>query len=172
MRDRPLIYLDSDVYLDLVTRNEELDKSSGCPRWQSAKVVFEGIQAGHARMVLSPLIEAEVLVNGKTQDRTSRSPRVADMLRSWFGSPNTLWVDIDRFLVGEAVRLRQEYGKHHVGSKPFRSADALHLAAALRARCDYFMTHDQGFPIGMTVEGMEVSRPDIVWQETLPFAED
>ncbi|MFC0861897.1 type II toxin-antitoxin system VapC family toxin [Sphaerimonospora cavernae] len=171
MRDCPLIYPDSDMYLDLITRNEALHKKTGQPRWLSAKAVFEGIEVGYARMAVSPLIEAEVLINGSTRERSARSPRVAEMLGTWFTSPQTLWVDIDRFLVREALRLREEYGRFHQGSKPFKSADALHLAAALRAKCRYFMTHDEGFPIGMAVDGMEVIRPEVVWPEPLPFEE-
>ncbi|MEU9884852.1 PIN domain-containing protein [Sphaerisporangium sp. NPDC051017] len=163
----PLLYVDSDVYLDLVTRNEVLNKATKVARWESARVVFEAVAAGHARLAASPLIEAEVMVNGATLERSKSSKRVAELLATWFASPRTLWVDIDRFLVRDAVRLREEYGKSHVGPKPFKSADALHLAAALRARAHYFMTHDEGFPIGTVIDGVEVIRPAVVWQETL-----
>jgi predicted nucleic acid-binding protein len=55
----------------------------------------------------------------------------------------------------------------HAGEKAFKSADALHLAAAQRARCQFFMTHDEGFPIGQVIDGFQITRPKIVWQETL-----
>jgi predicted nucleic acid-binding protein len=48
-----------------------------------------------------------------------------------------------------------------------KSADAIHLASAIRMDCHYFMTHDQGFPIGHTTEGVQVVRPQPVWQESL-----
>ena len=47
------------------------------------------------------------------------------------------------------------------------AADTLHLAAAVRLNADYFMTHDKGFPIGHNVEGVQVIRPGVVWQESL-----
>jgi predicted nucleic acid-binding protein len=169
--EAPRIYSDADVYLDLVTRNKELNKGNGEPRWKSAQILFEGIAAGRATMVASALSEAEVLLNGKTQERRARSQRVDEKLRTWFSSPSTIWVDIDRFLVRDAERLRVEYGPLRVGSRPFGPRDGLHFAAALRAKCDYFMTHDEGFPIGQVIEGMQVVRPHVVWQEML-FDED
>lgn len=167
MPERPRIYPDADIYFDLITRNEVLNKSTGEPRWKSAQVLFEGIASGRATMVASPLSEAEVLLNGKTQERRARSQRVEEKLQTWFTSPSTIWVDIDRFLVRDAARLRAEYGPLRVGPRAFGPRDGLHLAAAVRARCDYFMTHDEGFPIGQVIDGMKVVRPSVVWQETL-----
>ncbi len=36
-----------------------------------------------------------------------------------------------------------------------------------RLGADFFMTHDGGFPLGQRVDGMLVTRPDVVWQESL-----
>ena len=47
------------------------------------------------------------------------------------------------------------------------AADAIHLAAAIRGRCSYFMTHDEGFPLSQVIEGVDVRRPSVVWPETL-----
>lgn len=52
-------------------------------------------------------------------------------------------------------------------TKKMGAADALHLAAAVRLGCDFLMTHDGGFPHGHAVHGVQVIRPQIVWQETL-----
>ncbi|MEO3782849.1 PIN domain-containing protein [Actinocorallia sp. B10E7] len=74
---------------------------------------------------------------------------------------------MDRFLVRDAVRIKKEHGKNRTGEKSFKSADALHLAAARRAGCEYFVTHDEGFPIGGAIDGLQIIRPSVVWQETL-----
>jgi predicted nucleic acid-binding protein len=164
----PRIYPDANVYLDLITRNEDINKSTGEERWRGAVALFDGIFAREAEMIASPLIEAEVLCNGNARLRRERSTKVRERLQTWFIAPDTIWVDIDRYLVREAVRLRDSHGsQHEKGSKPFGATDALHLAAALRAKCDYFMTCDEGFPLGQTVDGMKIIRPGIVWQEKL-----
>ncbi|MEU8804775.1 PIN domain-containing protein [Spirillospora sp. NPDC048819] len=169
MPDRgPLIYIDSCVYLDLITRNEDPQAGTGEPRWNSAKRLFEAWHSGHILLAASPLIEAEVLCNGKTEERRQRSNNVEEMLRSWFTSPSVLWVDIDRFTAREAARLRDQYGHlHDEGKRPFGAADALHLAAACRAKCDYFMSQDGGFPFGHAIDKMKVERPKDVWDPTL-----
>ncbi|GAA0843599.1 hypothetical protein GCM10009525_59190 [Streptosporangium amethystogenes subsp. fukuiense] len=121
-------------------------------------------------MVASPLVEAEILCNGNARLHRERSEKVRELLRTWFIARGTLWVDINRYLVHEAIHLRDAYGsQHEKGSKPFGAANALHLAAALRAKCGYFMTCDEGFPLGQTIDGMKIIRPDIVWPEKLPL---
>lgn len=163
----PLIYADACVYLDLITRNEVPHEDTGEPRWQIARNLFEAVDDNRARLAASALIEAEVLCNGATQERRERSEQVAARLRTWFTSPETLWIDIDRFISREAARLTREYGHLREGDRRFRAADAMHLAAAIRANCDYLMTHDNGYPTKNEIEGVKVQRPAVVWAETL-----
>lgn len=163
----PLIYADTCIYIDLITRNEDPHKDTSEPRWKIARRLFQAVDDGHVRLAASALIEAEVLCNGMTQERRDRSDRVAALLRSWFNSPETLWIDIDRFIAREAARLSEEYGHLRVGKKRFAAADAMHLAAAVRAKCDYLMTHDNGYPSKQEIEGVTVQRPAVVWAETL-----
>ena len=168
MPDRPpLIYADTCIYLDLITRNEDPHKDTGEPRWKIARGLFQAVDNGQVRLAASALIEAEVLCNGRTQERRDHSERVAERLRTWFTSPETLWVDIDRFIAREAARLSEEYGHLRVGTRRFAAADAMHLAAAVRAKCDYLMTHDNGYPTKQVIEGVTVRRPAVVWAETL-----
>lgn len=168
MPDRtPLIYVDANVYLDLITRNTDPHKDTGDPRWQSAKALFEAVERQAVRLASSPLIEAEVLCNSTTQRRQTTSDNVTRSLRSWFQSPNTIWVDVDRGIAREAARMANDYGHLRPGDKRMSAADAMHLAAAVRAQCGYLMTHDEGFPIGHEIEKVKVKRPAVVWQETL-----
>ncbi|KAB2351061.1 type II toxin-antitoxin system VapC family toxin [Actinomadura rudentiformis] len=164
----PTVYADSCVYLDLITRNEQLQAGTDEPRWKPAKRLFEAWHSGRILLAASALIEAEVLCNGKTQERRQRSTNVDEMLRSWFTSPSILWIDIDRFTAREAARLREQYGHlHDQDKRPFGATDALHLAAACRAKCDYFMSQDGGFPFGHTIDKMKIERPLDVWEPTL-----
>lgn len=158
----PLVYVDSCVYLDLVMRNRDPHADTGEERWRSAKVVFDAVNSDEIVLASSALVEAEVCCNG---DARSGKQRVRDLLTGWFTAPSTAWVEIDRYLAREAVRLTDIWQGR--GEKRLGSADALHLAAALRLGADFFMTHDRGFPLGQRVDGMNVMRPDVVWQESL-----
>ena len=168
----PLIYVDTCVYLDLITRNEDPHNDTGEPRWKIARGLFQAADSGRVRLAASALIEAEVLCNGTAQARMERSEQVAGRLRTWFTSSETLWVDIDRFIAREAARLSEEYGHLRVGEKRFSAVDAMHLAAAVRSNCNYLMTHDNGYPTRQVIEGVTVQRPAVVWAETLFDASD
>ena len=163
----PLIYTDPCIYLDQITRNEDPHKDTGEPRWKTARSLFQAVDNRQVRLAASALIEAEVLCNGATHERQERSEQVAARLRTWFTSPETLWIDIDRFIAREAARISAEYGHLRVGQRRFGAVDAMHLAAAVRARCDYLMTHDNGYPTKQVIEGVTVQRPAVVWAETL-----
>ena len=63
--------------------------------------------------------------------------------------------------------LSEAYGHLRAGKRRFAAADAMHLAAADRAKCDYLMTHDNGYPTKQVIEGITVRRPAVVWAETL-----
>jgi hypothetical protein len=63
--------------------------------------------------------------------------------------------------------LSEEYGHLRAGKRRFAVADAMHLPAAVRAKCDYLMTHDNGYPTKQVIEGITVRRPAVVWAETL-----
>lgn len=166
--DLPLVYLDSCVYLDLITRNEELQVGTEQPRWKIARKLFNAWRSNRIMLAASPLVEAEVLCNGDTTQRRRRSDAVEEKLKAWFTSPSVMWVDVDRFLAREAASLRLQYGHlHESGKKAFGAADALHLAAAIRARCAYFMTQDGGFPLGKQIDELKVERPRVVWDPTL-----
>jgi predicted nucleic acid-binding protein len=161
----PLIYVDACVYLDIVTRNEEIDPTTGEARWRSARSVFDAAGSGQVRLAASPLLEAEVLCNGNS---LKDSDRVRRLLRGWFTAESTAWTEIDRFLAREAVQIMRKFGHLRFnGAKKLGSADALHLAAAVRLNCDYFFTQDSGYPLNHRVEEVKVLSPQVVWQPSL-----
>ena len=160
----PLIYVDSSVYLDLIMKNDEPSPGSASPRGHDAFVLFKAIEAGLARLASSPLIEAEVMCNGQTDQAKER---IRVLLKTWFQSPNTVWTDIDRTLSRAADELMKKHRNDALPGKKMGPADALHLAAAVRLKCDSLMTQDGGFPIGHTVDVVRVSYPEVVWQASL-----
>ena len=160
----PLVYVDSDVYLDLLMRNETPHADNGEPRWRIAKTLFDAVNADQVRLASSALVEAEVCCNGEAR---RDSERIRDLLRGWFTAPGTAWTDIDRYLARQAVDVMNKHRGQALGPKKIGSADALHLAAAVRLGCDFFMTHDTGYPHGQSVHTVQVLRPQVVWPETL-----
>lgn len=156
----PLVYLDSCVYLDLITRNKTPHSSTGEERWRVASSLFQGIDNGEIALAASALIEAEVLCNGETRQRRRNSEQVDTMVRGWFDAPSTRWSDVDRFLVRDALTLVGQYGAMAGG-------DATHLAAAVRLECDYLFTHDQRYPHGRTIRQVLVTTPTPVGQGAL-----
>lgn len=161
---QPLVYVDACVYIDLITRNIQTSKESGEQRWHVAKKVFDAVNGDQVRLASSSLIEAEVCCNGPAR---KGNERVRSLVGGWFTARSTVWTEVDRHLAREAVRIMNEHRHKASGEKKMSAADALHLAAAVRLQCDYFMTHDEGFPLGHKFEGLQVIRPQVVWPEQL-----
>lgn len=160
-----VIYVDTSVYLDLLTKNTEPHKETGEPRWVIAKALFDAVNDDRVTLAASSLIDAEVSCAGAVRDG---GETVVRQVRGWFTSVSTQWADIDRFLARDAGELAREWHARRANSrKRLGGADALHLAAAVRLDCDYLMTHDEGFPLGHTVEGVHVIRPVVVWPQHL-----
>lgn len=161
----PRIYVDTCVYIDLLTRNAEPHAQTGEPRWTSAKSLFDAVNDDRVILAASALVEAEVQCFGAVRDG---SEPVLAQVRGWFTADGTHWADVDRFLARDAARLaRRWYPSRADKTKKLGGTDALHLAAAVRLGCDYLMTHDGGFPIGQAVEGVSVMRPAEVWPRHL-----
>lgn len=161
----PRIYVDTCVYLDLVTQEATQHPDTGEPRWKSAKALFDAVNDDRVVLAASALIEAEVQCVPAVRSGTEKA---MEQIRGWFTAEATLWTDVDRFLAREAARLaRQWHDKRATPKKHLGGADATHLAAAVRLGCDYLMTTDGGFPIGHEVEGVKVQLPGVVWPEHL-----
>lgn len=159
------MYVDANVYGDLLAKNGEKHKETGEKRWKIAKAVFDAVNSDRVVLAASALIEAEVMCLG---DYRSGSQSVHDMVRGWFTARSTLWTDVDRFLAADAAKLARRWHSYRANDeRKLGGADATHLAAAIRLGCNFLLTHDEGFPLGMEVDGVRVMRPDIVWQTNL-----
>ena len=156
--------MDSCVFLDLVTRNTVHHPDTGKQRWRSAVEILDAVNADVVRLASSPLVEAEVMANVKT---SAAAADIRRQLQGWFTAPSTAWTDVDRFLGRRAVEVMSAHRDKASGTKKMGAADAIHLAAAVRLRASHFMTQDNGFPLGHTIDGVEVRRPAVVWQQQL-----
>jgi predicted nucleic acid-binding protein len=161
----PVIYVDSLVYFDLLAKNREKHPDTGRPRWESAKAVFDAVNDDRVILGASALIEAEVNCLAIVRDG---GKAVHDQVRGWFTAQSTKWTDVDRFLARQAGDLARQWHPHRANpDKKLGGADATHLAASIRLGCDYLMTHDEAFPLGHTVNGVQVIRPAEVWPRDL-----
>lgn len=161
----PRIYVDTSVYLDLLTENVTPHADTGEPRWKSAKALFDAVNDDRVILAASALIEAEVQCVGAVRDGTEAT---LEMVGGWFTAESTEWTDVDRFLARDAVRLARTWNSQRADrNKRLGGADATHLAAAVRLGSDYLMTNDGGFPLGHQVEGVKVERPTQVWSRQL-----
>lgn len=161
----PIILVDSSVYLDLVTENRTPHKDTGEERWRSAKELFDAVNADRVRLAASALIQAEVSCHGEVRQAADHVRKLVD---GWFNARSTRWTDVDRFLARDAAQLADAHAdKRENKDRSFAAADATHLAAAIRLGCGYLMTQDGGFPIGHTIEGVEILRPRQVWTPDL-----
>lgn len=159
------IYVDTCVYLDLLTMNPTAHKETQEPRWKVAKALFDAVNDDRVRLAASSLIDAEVCCAGTVRNG---SQSILDQVRGWFTAEGTDWTDVDRFLARDAMRLARLWHPHRADKgKRLGGADATHLAAAVRLRCDYLMTHDEAFPLGEKVDGVQVIRPTEVWPRHL-----
>jgi predicted nucleic acid-binding protein len=161
---KPVVYIDSCVYLDLLGKNREKHKDTQQPRWESAKAVLDAVNTDRVVLAASALIEAEVNCLAVVRDGAQA---IHDRVRGWFTAASTLWTDVDRFLARDAAKLAQRYQQYVPAGKKLGGADATHLAAAVRLGCTHLMTHDEAFPIGHVVNGVQVMRPAEVWPRDL-----
>ena len=129
------VYVDTCIYLDLLTKNTTPHADTGEPRWRSAKALFDAVNDDRVVLAASALIEAEVMCVGAVRDGTER---ILEQVRGWFTAEATQWTDVDRFLARQAAQLARDWNRERADkTKKLGGADATHLAAAVRLECDY-----------------------------------
>jgi len=149
--DYKRLYLDADVYLGLI--------KGEAGRLDIARGLLRGGQDKRFVVVASTLLYAEVCGHGEVRaavDQTAVDQKVSAFFEHGF----IQWVDVDLVVARDARRVSRAHR--------LRGADAIHLASAIRASCDALMTWDKkDFPIGQTVEGVDVREPFLFGQATL-----
>ena len=140
------MYADADLFLSVLKAE---------PRHREALRVLQAAERGDIQLIASYLLAVEV--GGYGGDRPG--PHAGqDLVTRFLDGVGAEWVELDLLIANDARRLAWT---HHL-----RAGDAVHLATAVRRKAEHFMSFDQGFPHGLTVEGTAVSGPAIVWQPT------
>jgi len=145
------VYLDADVYLGLI--------KGEAGRVDIARALLRGGQDKRFVVVASTLLYAEVCGHGEVRAAQDQAA-VDQKISAFFEHGFIHWVEVDLVIAREARRLSRAHR--------LRGADAIHLASAIRATCDALMTWNKNdFPIGQTIEGVEVRTPSAFGQATI-----
>lgn len=143
----PKVYVDSCVFLHVLLSQEHA---------QDSLRVLTAAERGDIQLIASRLLPVEIAAwRGTTPDQASAE----SLVERFLDSVGAEWVELDLVSSRYAVDLSWRYR--------LRSADAVHLATAVRRKADYFMSYDERFPYGEWVEGVEVCKPRIVWNPTI-----
>ena len=125
--------------------------------------MLDAVSDGRVMLATSSLVEAEV---GHFAALRDNGHPFLDQVRLVEHHPSHSLRD-DRLVARDATRLHKAWRPYAASGKKMNAADAVHLAAAVRLGCDHLMTHDEGFPLGQTVDGVKVGRTEMVWHPTL-----
>ncbi|KZB86362.1 type II toxin-antitoxin system VapC family toxin [Amycolatopsis regifaucium] len=133
-------FLDSSAIIRYFTRGEG---------WSSVERIMQANQAGTIALFVSPLLLVEALGQPPA---SNYDPGVEARVLSFLDSPSLLPIEFDRYTALIARRLVLERG--------LKTCDAIHLASALSAEADVFLTYDKDdFPIGTQVDDVWVDVP-------------
>lgn len=111
--------------------------------------LFHESDRGQVRLFGSTMLYVECLGNSANEQfDQARENTILSLLDN---PERFTMVALSRAAGMVARDLRREYG--------LRGADSVHLACAIFARVEIFMTIDAGFPIGQVVRGVRVDHP-------------
>lgn len=144
----PLVYVDTAVYLNVIKREPLF--------WGPALQVLQAARRGDIRLLASTLVLVE-LVGWKGDMDLDERDRVMDSYL--LENSDVTWVEVDAAIALDARPVARRLR--------LRGPDASHLATAIRHSADYFMSNDDGYPYGTTVDHVRILRPQAVWQETI-----
>lgn len=142
--ERP--YLDSSVYISAIVGEEAEPGKSDL----SAQVLELG-RTGQFQVIASTLVYAEVI---KDRRRDQLDPDQETLIDQYLEQDFITWVEVDLPLAKKARSLSRFQG--------LKPVDAIHVAAALRAKCDQFLTWDENdFTDGTEIDGLAIFRPHL-----------
>ncbi len=146
-------YLDSDVWIGWIKGEVTKD---GTDRGRIADHILDLAERGEFRICISSLTLPEVhrLKRGTPLDDAQDNRVLEFFEHSWIDV-----VDVDREIGEQANRFCRRYG--------LMPNDAIHLACALRAKCDVLLSWDRDFK-GIQHQDIRIEKPRLVGQERLP----
>lgn len=125
------IYLDTFVFMDILSGEAEAAK---------AEAYLEKMKAGAATGVVSAVLFSELAYHIKRRRGKERAMEILAYISSL---PNLEIVPVSREIAESAGMLRARYsGKI---AKKLTYFDCIHIATALAAACNKFVTGDKGF---------------------------
>lgn len=158
-RPVPLVYADSVLFFNVIKREVDRTGEDPVPLWPDSLKVLNAAERGEIHLLASTLVHVEVAGSKGDTDPQQQD----DVLDRYLDHENIIWVEVDRLVAREARLLARRYD--------LRGADAAHLATAVRHHADYFMSRNGAFPYGATVDGVRITTPQIVWQQTFDDAQ-
>lgn len=102
--------------------------------YNSAKKLFQEIEAGKISAIYSTLVFAELLVPAFRQNEKRRAEQIMRILTNF---PNLAAIPLSPEISAAAARLRAFHG--------LRTPDAIHAATALESDATGIVTNDKGF---------------------------
>lgn len=111
--------------------------------------VVEAARAGTLELFASTMLLVEAL--GQGTKAGPHDPALEALVLERLLQPHWTYVELDRRV---ALKARDLIATHRL-----RNADAVHLASAIVAEAEVFMTLDTGFPLDTNVDGTWVCKP-------------
>jgi predicted nucleic acid-binding protein len=157
--ERP--YVDSNVYIALLkgTKKEPV-------KAELAAEILHLAETGQFNVYASTFIEAEVIkAPGETSPLT---PGQESTIATYFENDWIVWLEVDRLIAQEARRVARDFG--------MKPPDAVHVATALKAGCDQFLTWDEKLhknePNGRVVDGVTICEPHLTGRPARLWVDD
>lgn len=136
-------YLETSTFIALI-KGETAD---GVDRAEVIRKIFENASNGRWSVFTSVFTIAEVL---RDRNRPILTEEEEQRIDDFFKHDYIKLLAVDRGLAEHARKLARTHN--------LRPADAIHLASAIRARADEFLTWDKDFP-KITIEAVTIKEP-------------
>jgi predicted nucleic acid-binding protein len=127
-----MIYLDSYVFLDILSGKKELVE-------RARKFLVEAIKVGY---IVSSVVLTEVIYHLLRKGKVEESEDFLVFIES---SENLKVVDVNKEIAVLAAKLRNKYYKK--GKVGISYLDCIHLATAIVTGCSKFVTGDKDFEV-------------------------
>jgi predicted nucleic acid-binding protein len=149
-------YIDANVYIAMLQGSSAKDPEKARI---SAEILYLG-ERGELSVHASTFIEAEVIK--PPGEEKPITPEQEAMIEGYFDKDFIVWLEVDRVIARKARKLARDHG--------MKPPDAVHVATALRAGCDQFLTWDEKLHKGgRNIEGLVICEPHLAGRQTSLF---
>lgn len=148
-------YLDSNIYIATLKG----PKAENPAKVKTSADILALAESGAFQIYASAFIEAEVVKDPAESDPLT--PEQEQKIAAYLDRDFIVWVEVDRLIAQKARQLSRAFG--------MKPPDAVHVATALRAGCDQFLTWDGKLhKNGLQVESVHLCEPHTTgWQTSL-----